>query len=70
MRNTGNAVLWTPLEIRLDPLKDETKTVFDTYLDLAEYLSQIDIYSARGRYGGKPWYYPKTEPVQITVFGK
>ncbi len=39
-------VIWiTAQEItRLKPAKDETKTVFDTYLDLAEYLSKIDGY--------------------------
>ncbi len=39
-------VIWiTAQEItRLKPAKDETKTVFDTYLDLAKYLSTIDGY--------------------------
>ena len=29
-----------------------------------------DIYAAKGWVGWKHWYYPKTELVQITVFGK
>ncbi len=39
-------VVWmTAQEItRLKPAKNEEKTVFDTYLDLAEYLSTIDAY--------------------------
>ena len=39
-------LIWiTAQEItRLKPAKNEEKTVFDTYLDLAEYISEIDTY--------------------------